>query len=241
MAVITLPRKISPCPIHEAIMEVRYEPKAPGEAIFGLIYSKFKDIYPTIVKQPVLQIPEAIRDKDMNLRNLPEYRLMSGDFSLLVGRRTFAISNEGEYRGWDNFYSRTRDALGKLNELSLIGNVTRIGLRYINAFEFDILEHSTLKVTLAEHPLHSTNTHIVAKIPVEQFTHTMQVVNNTEIKSGERVFSGSVIDIDTAFEPGDAIQYQDIPELVSTAHVEEKRLFFSLLTEQYLASLNPEY
>lgn len=222
-------------------MEVRYEPKAPGEAIFGLIYSRFKDGYPTIMKQPVLQIPEAIRDTDMNLRYLPEYRLMAEDFSLLVGRRTFAVSNVGEYRGWDNFYARMLQALEVLNDMSLIENVSRIGLRYINAFEFDILEQSTLKVTLDKHPLPSTNTHIVAKIPARQFNHVMKVVNNTEIKSGQRVFMGSVIDIDTAFEPSGAILYQDIPELIADAHEEEKRLFFSLLSEQYLETLNPEY
>ena len=36
---IRLPEKINPCPILEAIVEIRFDSKVPHEAIFGIIYA----------------------------------------------------------------------------------------------------------------------------------------------------------------------------------------------------------
>jgi len=41
-----LPVSINPCPIAEAIFEVRFETTYPGDAIFGIIYNPFKDEFP---------------------------------------------------------------------------------------------------------------------------------------------------------------------------------------------------
>ena len=43
-----IPKKITPCPILEAIVEIRFEPEEPDDAIFGIIYNKFKKRFPKL-------------------------------------------------------------------------------------------------------------------------------------------------------------------------------------------------
>ncbi len=39
---VKLPKKISPCPILEGIVEFRFESPFPDDAIFGIMYKEFK-------------------------------------------------------------------------------------------------------------------------------------------------------------------------------------------------------
>ena len=52
---------------------------------------------------------------------------------------------------------------------------------------------------------------------------------------------GSVIDIETVLENNIDDFFGQMKELVEEGHVEEKKLFFSLLKPEYLETLNPEY
>ena len=237
----SLPKKITPCPIHEAILEIRYESARPREAIFGLVYERFRTDFPGCEKQPVLQIPEQIRTADPNLRHLPEFRLESTGFLLLVGPRTFALATSGEYCGWQAFSEKASEVLSRLSDLDLVQEVSRLGLRYINVFDLDIWEKSTLRIIRGEARLDSRSSQVTAQIPALPYEHTLRVANNVEVKRQSVVVGESIIDIDTAMTDQLAGFFDRRDELIGGAHEEEKKLFFSLLTDEYLASLNPEY
>ena len=64
-----LPISIDPCPIIEAIFEIRFESSFPGDAIFGIIYNCFKDEYQTVEQLPILQLPAAVRTQDPALQD----------------------------------------------------------------------------------------------------------------------------------------------------------------------------
>ena len=73
-----IPTKITPCPIVEVIVELRFEADLPDEAVFGVIYSSFRNETGEIEKLPILQLPEALRSTDPNLIYKPHYRLRKG-------------------------------------------------------------------------------------------------------------------------------------------------------------------
>jgi uncharacterized protein (TIGR04255 family) len=68
---IQLPKKISPCPITEAIVELRFESDIPNDAVFGIVYQDFKTDYPVLEDLPILQLPESIRKQDKALHYKP--------------------------------------------------------------------------------------------------------------------------------------------------------------------------
>lgn len=243
MTATKLPINISPCPISEAIVEIRYETDVPSEVVFGLIYDKFRREYPSTQKQPVLQIPEAIRTTDPQLMFLPEYKLMGSGFHLQLGQRSFSVANVGAYAGWKSFSSRIFDAFEVIRSLEVVNVILRLGLRYINTFNFDIFPKSTLAIQMNGTALESAQAQIQVVVPSGQFSNTLRVANNTQIRlqSPSRTFMGSVIDIDTAIGGPINDFFLNMRYLVDGAHMEEKSLFFSLLSNEYLTSLNPEY
>lgn len=237
---MNLPKKISPCPIIETVFEVRFESELPGDAIFGIMYSVLKDDFPKLDKLPILQIPEAIRSSDPNLIYAPHYKLSGGNFVIQIGSKVFSFSNVNEYVGWELFHKEVNIVLKKICGLNIIKEANRIGLRYINLFpEMNIFEKSDLKINLKEEPLEK-DVNLVISMPVDGFTNTLRMVSNTKIDISGRILNGSIIDIDTVLNGSKSNFFIDVEKILSDAHLEEKKLFFSLLKDEYIKTLNPE-
>jgi len=70
-----LPLKISPCPIVEALLEIRFTTVIHPDAVFGLFYNALKSDFPKVDNLPILQIPDALRATDPNLKYKPLYKI----------------------------------------------------------------------------------------------------------------------------------------------------------------------
>lgn len=128
-----------------------------------------------------------------------------------------------------------------LQELSIVGRVVRLGIRYINYFEFDIHEKINLRLMLKDELLQSNQAMIRAKIQDGQFINTLQIANNATVAAEEKIMEGSIIDIDTHLDKQIEDFFANMQNLITEGHETEKRLFFSLLKDEFLETLNPEY
>ena len=240
-----IPKKITPCPIVEAIVEVRFNSKTPDEAIFGIVYDKFKDKFSKTEKLPILQIPEQIRSKDPNLRHKPCYKLTNEDLIIQVGPRVFSLANFENYMGWKSFSKVIKEIFKIFFHALSIDRVERIALRYVNLFnELNILKKSNLKIELKSENLGSNEINFIANIPSENFNRRLLIANHSEVTVNQNRYTGSIIDIDTVqneFSFEKTIDFGKFIACINEAHIKEKELFFSLLNEEFLASLNPEY
>ncbi len=237
---VKLPKIIVPCPITESIIELRFESKFPYDAIFGIVYNKFKDEYPILEKLPILQLPEAIRKNDLNLRYKPYYKLLSPDkkFIFQLGARVYSLINIEPYIGWSKFSKKILDVIERINKLSIVDTYVRIGIRYINGFDANILEKINLSLNLNEDNLKDFNSLIRIEFPSNEFISTLQVSNNAQIRKDDSISKGSILDIDTHIENPEG----DITKIVKKGHLEEKKLFFNLLKKDFISKeLNPEY
>ena len=102
-----LPKKITPCPIAEAIVEIRFDsnPDIPADAIWGIIYNSFKEEYSfkSIEKLPILQIPEPVRLNDPALIYKPNYKLSNEKFIFQIGPKVISLASAPNYIGWRIF------------------------------------------------------------------------------------------------------------------------------------------
>ncbi|KJR40515.1 hypothetical protein MCHI_003591, partial [Candidatus Magnetoovum chiemensis] len=48
--IMALPKKITPCPIIEAIVEIRFSTDLLSDVIIGIVYKSLKDKYPRLNK-----------------------------------------------------------------------------------------------------------------------------------------------------------------------------------------------
>ncbi len=236
-----IPVKIDPCPIIDANIGIVFEPNIVYSAVFGIIFKALQHKYPTVNPLPILQIPEQIRHQDPNFINQPHYKINNETFGALIGPKVISISSPTEYVGWEIFLREIADVFEKIREVDVIKKVERLGLRYINFFDFDIFQKISLGVNLCNEPLKSNNTFIRTELKSNEFTSVLQITNKTSLGVQNKILSGSVIDIDTSTTEnldGFLTSYSD---LLLKGHEEEKKLFFGLLNPDFLETLNPTY
>ena len=240
-----IPIKITPCPIIEAIVEIRFDSKLPHDAIFGIIYQAFKKDYPKYEKFPILQLPEAIRSQDKNLIYKPYYKIFNDILTFNIGPKVISLSvvsdDSREYIGWKNFSLKLQEWLQKMRYLEIIEYITRLGIRYINYFDLDVYSKINLSILLKEQPLNSKELLIKTLLQTGDFLSTLQIANNAKVQVGGKFKNGSVIDVDTFLNLEKQELSDDFFDLIESGHMEEKKLFFSLLNTVFLEQLNPKY
>lgn len=237
-----IPTKITPCPIVEAIAELRFVTTLPDDAVFGVIYNKFHNEFDETEKLPVLQLPEAIRSQEPNLIYSPYYKLHKSDYIMQVGPKVFSLANVKEYLGWNTFSDKIKETFEKLSELGIVDRIERVGLRYINFFaDINIYEKSMLQIQLEDKNLFKNDNKLTIVMKTGDFASKLIMVNNAQVKLQipDKIAKGSIIDIDVSLER--KIKFKNINELIENAHKEEKKLFFSLLNPAFLKTFNPKY
>ncbi len=234
-----LPKKITPCPIVDSILELRFATGFPHDAVFGIVYNAFKSEYPKYESLPILQLPEPVRKADPNLRFKPYYRLSNDKFVIQIGADVATISSFPEYSGWDVFKQEICSFFKTIKTLSIIDDVSRIGLRVINFFpEADIFQEAKISFAISDEPVVSQKTLFTTEFSFENnIKSTLNISNDAMINS----IQGSIIDIDTFCEYNKEFNVSDILTEIELIHNKEKDLFFLLLKDAFLKKFNPEY
>jgi len=236
------PTKITPDPIIDAVVELRFENKVPSDAVLGMLFSVVRDDFPKFIKLPIADIPEEIRKKDNNLKYAPNYQSISSPFLLNVGPNVISISNPEKYVGWkENFFPFIKNIINKIEQTDIVESFTRIGLRYIDYFECNIFDNITLQLTIDNKPLNSPQTTISTIFKQDSYFTRVQIQNNTTVNIGNKQGRGSIIDTDTFFEPSQSITFGEIVNAIDMQHELSLEIFFKLLRPKFLDSLNPEY
>lgn len=234
---MTLPKAINPCPILDASVEVRFTTKLHPSAVFGMIYNVLQTDFPKVENLPILQLPEAVRTTDPNFKFKPLYRISNPNFVAQIGPDVLTISSFPKYAGWDKFSKQIFSILDRIEKVGIIDSVLRIGIRYINFFENDIFKDIDLKIYIGENDITYKNTIIRTEIEQESYRSSLQVANN----ANQNNKLGSIIDIDTYTESNLSNFFKDKEDLISGGHTKEKELFYSLLKDDFLKTLNPTY
>jgi uncharacterized protein (TIGR04255 family) len=238
---MSIPKKITPCPIVDCAIELRFRTSVEPGAVFGIVYSAFKNEYPNVDKMPILNLPEQIRLIDPNLVYQPWYRLRNGGFILTIGPRRVGLGKIGEYPGWSLFSDHLYRMVETIRRLVIVDEVERIGLRYINFFDFDIFNKIRLAVSINDISVTHNQTLVRVVIPGQHYKSQMHVTNKGSITVEVKHRTGSVIDIDTYLETDLKDFFQNSTPIIEEGHNEEKEVFFSLPKDDFLQTLNPEY
>jgi uncharacterized protein (TIGR04255 family) len=238
---VRLPKKITPVPVKEAIAEIRFESSFPADAIFGVVYNRFKDEYPELERLPILQMPEMLRTADPNLRFQPYYRLRKENFLMNIGPSLLSLAVTEPYPGWNDYLHEILNVFGKLQGLNFINKVTRAAIRYTDFFEGDIFSGINLSILMNNQRAPTYEAYFRTIIPRERFRCLLQIGNSTRVQSGGLAQMGSIIDVDTFCDERLEDFFENTENYLNEAHLAQKQLFFSLLKPEFLEKFNPEY
>jgi uncharacterized protein (TIGR04255 family) len=152
-----LPKSISPCPIKEAVAEIRFDSNVPADAVFGIIYQALKKDFREAKPLSILNVPAEIRTADQGLAFQPHYRLQNDVSVVLIGPKVISVGMRGDYPGWTDHSKRIKDTLDQFNQTGIPTKVLRVGLRYISFFAFDIYPNLLLKIMVDDVSLDGDN------------------------------------------------------------------------------------
>ncbi|MBK8911390.1 MAG: TIGR04255 family protein [Chlorobi bacterium] len=233
-----LPKRISPCPIQEAVIELRFQTDMPADAVFGAIYQTVRDSYPQLKRLPLANIPEELR-KEMQVQYEPLYHLVNPNFLCLIGPQVLSVEAQGEYPGWHRFKAEVLDTFNKVqNGAGVLKSITRIGMRYITVFDWNVLPELSVELKLAQRNLQYERMALQTYFMRDTFHCTVHLSNIEQSDDGG---TKTRIDIDIAYIPTEDDTWLSIEQTIDAAHMIEKQEFFALLTPEFLETLHPEY
>lgn len=229
-------------PIVDSVVDLRFEPSVPDDAVFGVAFSAIRGEYRDPEPSPHLQLPKEVRDREPEFRFKPHYRLHNPPFILQVGPRVVVVSTIS-YPGWDKYSSEVQRVLSAIIGQGVTGRIYRLGLRYINFFELNVFEYINLGINVLGRQVVEESSFLRTAILNDQFVTTLQVTNGATIERDGNQVAGSVIDLDTFVEFSDPVSASDIDilDLLARAHEITQAVFFPLLGDKFLATLNPVY
>ncbi len=188
---------------------------------------------------PILQLPAAIRNQDPNLKFSPHYKIKKDNFIIQIGPNVFSLTNIKEYCGWKGFSKKIFDTYNKVSELDLIKKQFRTALRYINILpDINVFEKSNLGIKLNDISLGANQINFTAEIPYKHGASNLKLINFAEAIFENQAIKGSIVDIDTHVQQE---KFDNFKDAVECAHTTEKELFFNLLEQEFLNTLNPVY
>ena len=132
-------------PIREAVCEFRFRPDSPWDlAIPGLFYTALRDEFPrrlqnqTGVAATIPLVPDVAQPQIQQVTSAHELRFWreSDDGMIRLRPHILSVSHYEPYPSWHVFYRVIERVLGTYLEIAQPVGVQRIGLRYINNFDF---------------------------------------------------------------------------------------------------------
>lgn len=243
----SVPKRLRREPLLEAVWEMRFTSDRPpvSDLLPGLVYKALGDQYPKLVRLPAANIPHPIADHEEAFRFMPTLRLEGDPFFIQIGERVVSLNCRRPYAGWSEFSTRIVELAAALRETGLLSSPERFSLKYIDLVELDgppslsYLEVSTLVGgrDLGERPVH-----LRTEIEEEGFVHVLQIASPAEVRLSEgETQRGVLVDIDSIRKAGAEDFWATLDENVNKAHELSKALFFSLLSDETLKQLEPEY
>jgi len=236
-----LPSRITPCPILEAVMEIRFVTKHDWQLLPGLLFTQIKERYPQAEKLPIASMPEEIFRNDPGLTYTPRMKFVSEGFVVQFGPRVVSLITRGEYPGWKRVQKELTWLLERLQLSGFVHEGERLGMRYIDFFEADIFSRLVLDVRSDGQSVSGVEMNFATVFRRGDLTARLVLNNGAMVTRGNEVVSGSILDLDVWLEASGFDVFGNATERFEEAHRCNKEIFFGLLKTDFLDSLAPEY
>lgn len=234
-----LPTEISPNPLVLSTIELRFFTQTSSIDLFPVVYQAFSSIFP---KFEVSNLPSDVKSSNPQFKFAPDYMLSNENYRLSFSNTVILFEHVSEYQFWRNYFPFVSNCYEKFFNLVKAEFIERIGVRYASVLDKTEGANQVLvsvpAIGIPGYEEKFEHYRTVAK--VDNIKLLLQVFDNAKAEKKDQTISGVYIDIDASFdqkiEPtGKAL------EIIDQLHLEQKKLFFSLLKEDYIQTLNPKY
>src|SRR5262249_16099385 len=128
-----LPVKIDPCPIVEAILEVRFITSESWRTLPGCLFTHIPTRYPHQKELPLAQMPQEMLRQQTSLPYQPLVQFLGDHFSIQFGPLVVSLATKANhYPGWQAVEDELKWLLHQLQQIRFVAEGERLGVRYIN-------------------------------------------------------------------------------------------------------------
>lgn len=237
-----LPERVDPCPIVEAVLEIRFITEEAWSVLPGLLYNRIREHYPEKIELPLSQLPEDFRRREAHLTYQPLIQFLGQDFVIQFGPRVVSLVTKPDaYPGWQRIRKELAWLLEALKAAAFISEGERLGVRAINFFSGNVFPHLLIGGHVGDAPLNQTELTLTTAFRRPPLAGRLVVTNGALVNRGSTQISGSVLDLDVWASSLDFDLFVDGLEKFDDLHFLSKGLFFGLLQPDFLLTLNPIY
>lgn len=247
-----IPKKISPDRIKDSIVEIKYTSKLPFEVALGIFYKSLDDTY-TYTNRPVgkQQLPNAL---PLNL--LEKFEIQVGSRPLFFNDKikielqpnSIIFNSLNDYVSWDVYKFEIKKVLSQISMAGVVENYTRIGIRYISEYpNIDLKDCVKFSFSFGMPDIISDTFTFHSEFKQNDLRIILNISNNLSVLSPKSssnqlaISQLSNIDIDVIMENITEQSFESLLSKIEVVHQKEKEVFFNLLSETFLATLNPIY
>jgi uncharacterized protein (TIGR04255 family) len=235
-----IPRKIDD-KLKDAIVNIQFTSGIPADAVVGSFFSLLKTHFNAISLGPA----GAIRLDQLTIQPQQSFYIhKEGKFRVDITAESITFNLTEKYEGWNNYINVIEETLIPLFQEKVITKVNRIGVRYISIFDgVRIFDNIIPQITFA--PLDDLSSRSQFRIELNRadFLAIVSIVNAyPTVLENKNTDIFSVVDIDIIKVTNSQIaSFENVMNTIQKAHHEQKQLFFSLLKQEFIKSLNPEF
>lgn len=240
-----IPKSIAPDRIKDAIIEIHFESDYPTEVNLGVFFGALKDDY-KYANKPIGT--QQITSNSISFNK--EFTLSLGGISLFYNDKIkFQINNNsiafnclGDYILWDNYFVEIKKVLTKIASTKIVKTFKRVGVRYISEYkDIDLRDSINFNFSFGFPDVVSNSYSFTSEFDLKEHKVVLNLNNNVPLVINEKVTPTSVIDVDIIKMNLNVDDYKELFTIINKAHTLEKEVFFKLIREEFLVSLNPKY
>ena len=236
-------KRISPCPIIEATIQINCTFAVNQDIVVGLIYSllsKDEGNILNIERLPILNLPEDIRRADPNLKDKPWYKINCGQFFICIGLYGVSLGVNPPYESWKSFKDFASKIFLELKG-AVIKGISSINLKYLNFFvDINIFEKINCQFILKGERITAVPSIFRTELQEDKFVKILQIANGAHLvnKALKIDADGSILEINLF---SNRVSIDNFNQIIDEAHKQEKITFFDLLSKEYLDTFDRTY
>lgn len=217
-----LPKKINPDYIRNSLVHVYYWSAIPNIPSIGYIYSYLNSLGYVYIDN----------DSEKEHLYVNEETKVKVQYSSFKDRKTLSFNCTENYLGWESYSHQINTVIQTLFENNVITKIHGVMLHYISTCDENIFDNLNLNFSAGD--LEESNHTFIRK------DEDYEVQIQFDILTQDKAMYSLGVTVNNKQEK-EIIAFSEFNELLNNAHTKEKETFFSLISNESLKKLNPEY
>lgn len=234
-----VPISITPNPLFTTTIEIRFLTNINRLELFRKMNDVFSRDFPILEEG---KIPFELKEQEEQFRYAADYIFKNDDYSLSFSTKSISFEHISEYKYWPTYSKFINESLNKIFELNFIEQIERCGVRYGSILD-GLHNPKNILNNIPKLEINNLESNFVgfqSLYKTEYSTLYLQISANAKLIKNGVVRTGLYIDIDSSTNKR-LMPNKEIYTTLDILHRDQKELFFSLLKDDFVETLNPKY